>query len=116
MPLPIVAIVGPPNAGKSTFLNKVVGRVLAVTSDVPGTTRDRQYADTAWNNVDFTLVDTAGLGGAEGGELETNIAKQIDGALSQADAIIFVVDGKQPPTATSQAIIKKIRNAKKPLM
>ena len=59
--LPIVAIVGEPNVGKSTLLNKIAGQRIAVTSTVAGTTRDRQYIDTSWNGVDFTLVDTAGI-------------------------------------------------------
>src|SRR4029079_4611980 len=94
--LPIIAIVGPPNAGKSTLMNKIVGRPLAVTSDVAGTTRDRQYADTAWHGKEVTLFDTAGLDDTAEGELEENVAKQIDVAVEEADALMLVLDGKQP--------------------
>jgi len=114
--LPIVAIVGQPNAGKSTLMNKIAGKPFAVTSDVAGTTRDRQYVDTIWSGVDFTLVDTAGLAldGKEG--LELSLLKQIDVALDQADVVILVVDGKQPVAAVDQNILKKFRKIKKPLL
>ncbi len=114
--LPIVALVGPPNAGKSTLLNKIAGRPLAVTSEVAGTTRDRQYADTAWNGANFTLVDTAGLALGPNDELEQNIVKQIEVALQEADAIILVVDGKQNRAAIEQNVLKKFRKAGKPLL
>src|ERR1700722_9390324 len=93
--LPLVAIVGQPNAGKSTLMNKIAGKPLAVTSDVAGTTRDRQYIDTAWNGVHFTLVDTAGLSLTSKDELEHSLNKQIEIAVAEADAVIFVVDAKQ---------------------
>ncbi len=114
--LPIIAIVGQPNAGKSTLMNKIVGKPIAVTSDVAGTTRDRQYADTTWSGVDFTLVDTAGLSldGKEG--LEMSLMKQIDVAVAEADMVIFVVDGKEPVGAVSRETIKKFRKNHKPLI
>ncbi len=111
--LPIVAIVGPPNAGKSTLLNKIIKERLAVTADLPGTTRDRQYLDTSWNGVDFTLVDTAGLTLDPAVELETNIAKQVDIALDEAGVIILVVDGKQPHFSLKQNLLNKFRKTKK---
>lgn len=120
--LPIVALVGQPNAGKSSLLNKIAKKPLAVTSDLAGTTRDRQYIDTAWAGVAFTLVDTAGLsavGAATGRplqELENNIMQQIEIALDQADAIIFVVDGKEIRGAIAQATAQKFRKIKKPVL
>ena len=114
--LPIVALVGQPNVGKSTLLNKIAGRPLAVTSDIAGTTRDRQYVDTNWNGSAFTLVDTAGLAFGPGDELEINIAKQIDIALAEADVIILVVDGKQNRAAIEQSVLKKFRKTGKPLI
>lgn len=114
MSLPIVAIVGPPNAGKSTLLNKLAGGQLAVTSDIPGTTRDRQYIDISWNSKQFTLVDTAGLELKAHGELETQVSAQIDIASTEADMLLFVVDGKLPASATPQATIKKFRSTTKP--
>ena len=114
--LPIVAIVGQPNAGKSTLMNKIAGKPLAVTSDVAGTTRDRQYINTTWSGVDFTMVDTAGLSLDSTEGLELSLLKQIDVALDQADAVILVVDGKEPVAAVDQNILKKFRKIKKPLI
>lgn len=112
--LPIVAIVGAPNAGKSTLLNKIAGTNLAVTSEVAGTTRDRQYLKTAWNGLEFLAVDTAGLDLSAQGELETNIQKQIDFALKEADVILLVADGKEPTHALDQKVLVKFRKIKKP--
>ena len=129
--LPIVAIVGQPNAGKSTLMNKIIRKPLAVTSDIAGTTRDRQYVDTTWSGVDFTLLDTAGLSldskqklkgldkkGEEAiaGELEEALLKQIEVALDEADIVVLVVDGKEPVSAVNTVTIKKFREHKKPLL
>jgi len=114
--LPLVAIVGQPNVGKSTLLNKITGQSLAVTSDVAGTTRDRQYLDTAWNGVHFTMVDTAGLTVGTKDALELSVGKQVDVALSEADMVIFVVDGKLNRLSVEHATLQKFRKAKKPII
>jgi GTP-binding protein len=114
--LPIVAIVGQPNVGKSTLLNKITGRPLAVTSDIAGTTRDRQYLDTAWNGVHFTLVDTAGLTLGSKDSLELSVGKQVEIALSEADMVIFVVDGKLNRLSVEQSTVQKFRKTKKPII
>ncbi|MCX6797544.1 MAG: ribosome biogenesis GTPase Der [Candidatus Doudnabacteria bacterium] len=113
--LPIIALVGPPNSGKSTLLNKIAGKPLAVTSDIAGTTRDRQYLDVSWNGSTFTLVDTAGLSFETRSELEENIQKQIQIATQEADGIIFLADGKEPAAALDIKVLKKFRNLKKPI-
>lgn len=114
--LPIVAIVGEPNAGKSTLLNKIAGLRAAVTSIVAGTTRDRQYVDTSWNGVDFTLVDTAGItfGGQQ--ELEQELTAQIDRALTEADLILLVVDSKTEADVMDRQALLKFRKSKKPVV
>ncbi len=114
--LPIIAIVGEPNAGKSTLLNKIAGAPLAITSTVAGTTRDRQYADASWSGVDFTLVDTAGLSMDLDEGLEENVNRQIEIALDEADVILWVADGKQPAGAVPRHLIQKFRKIKKPLL
>lgn len=116
MSLPIIAIVGEPNVGKSTLLNKIAGRRPAVTSPVAGTTRDRQYIDTSWNGVDFTLVDTAGVTFGNTGELETELTKQIDVAVEEADLLLMVVDGKQPKENLDRKTLLKFRKSKKPVV
>jgi len=112
----LVAIVGEPNVGKSTLLNKIVSRRAALATNIPGTTRDRFYAPTSWNGIDFTLVDTAGIVVERRDELEKNVQKQAEIALDEADVLIYVVDGKQPPERISNAILKLIRQKKKPVI
>lgn len=115
-PLPIVAIIGEPNAGKSTLLNKIAGKPLAVTSKVAGTTRDRQYVDTSWNGVHFTLVDTAGITFGNQQELEAAISEQIDIALNEADILLYIVDGRNPIEAIDRKALLKFRKIKKPVI
>ncbi len=102
--------------GKSTLFNKIVGHMPAVTSDVAGTTRDRQYQDTAWNGKNFTLVDTAGLSNGPKNELELNVRKQIEVAMEEADVIILVMDGKQNRNVMDESVLKSFRRIKKPLI
>ncbi len=115
-PLPIIAIVGEPNVGKSTLMNKISGHRLAVTSNVAGTTRDRQYVDTSWNGVDFTMVDTAGITFNNAQELEAALSEQIDIALEEADMIMLVVDGKQDVDTMDRKTLLKFRKIKKPIV
>jgi len=125
MKLPIVALVGAPNSGKSSLLNKIAGQQAALASNVPGTTRDRQYFDVAWNGMTFTLVDTAGLdfsakggsaSGGEKGELEENVKKQIDVAKDEADLLILLVDGKLPMESIDREVLMYFRRTKKPVL
>lgn len=112
----IVAIVGEPNVGKSTLMNKIAGKRLAVTSTVAGTTRDRQYADSSWNGVDFTMVDTAGVTFGNQQELEAELVEQVDTALNEANLILFVVDGKQGVDNINRQVLVKFRKSKKPIL
>lgn len=114
--LPTVAVVGEPNVGKSTLLNKIAGGRLAVTSPVAGTTRDRQYVDTSWNGVSFTLVDTAGITYGRTDQLERALNEQIDIAVDQADILLFVVDAKAGFSHLDRKTIVKFRKLKKPVL
>lgn len=114
--LPIIALVGEPNVGKSTILNKIAGRKHAVTSDIAGTTRDRQYVDTSWAGAFFTLVDTAGVTFGGNDELEHNVQTQIEMAIGQADLLMLVVDGKQPVRSIDQKALLKFRKTKQPVV
>jgi len=114
--LPLIALVGEPNAGKSTLMNKIAGRQLAVTSPVAGTTRDRQYVDADWNGRAFSLVDTAGLSFNDTGELEAALLEQIEIAVAEADVIVFVVDGKTHPENLDRKTVLKFRKTKKPVI
>ncbi len=116
MTKPIVAIVGRPNAGKSTLLNRIVGRRLAITEDLPGTTRDRNLADTAWNGVPFTIVDTGGLELEPGSAIARGIREQIQSAINAADVIIDLVDVSDGVTAADLNIADLLRRAAKPVV
>ena len=114
--LPLLAIVGEPNVGKSTLMNKIAGKRIAVTSVVAGTTRDRQYVDTVWNGVDFTMIDTAGVTFGNKQELEAELAEQIDVAAKEASMLLFVVDGKLDVDVIDRKALLKFRKMKKPIV
>jgi len=89
--VPVLAVVGRPNVGKSTLVNRILGRRVAVVQDVPGVTRDRVSYDAEWNGREFTVVDTGGWDPDATG-LAERIAAQAEVAVSAADAVMFVVD------------------------
>lgn len=123
---PLVALVGRPNVGKSTLFNRIVGRRLAVVSDVAGTTRDRKYADAEWFETAFKLVDTGGIELLEGWHTEPlsedserflpSIRSQAAIAIQDADLIIMVVDGIAGVTAADREVADILRRSKKPIM
>lgn len=113
---PIVALVGRPNVGKSTFFNRMIGARRAIVENQPGTTRDRLYGDTDWGGVEFTLVDTGGLVLSEADDLAQHIRQQVELAMSEADAIIFMVDAKTGLTPADEDVGDLLRRSKKPVL
>jgi GTP-binding protein len=121
---PIVALVGRPNVGKSTFFNRLVGERRAIVEDIPGTTRDRLYGDSDWNGRVFTVVDTAGLlleeddltEGTPQVEIARRVREQAELAINEADAIIFMVDTRDGLTAADAAVAEVLRTSNKPVI
>ncbi|AXI80126.1 ribosome biogenesis GTPase Der [Peterkaempfera bronchialis] len=114
-PLPVLAVVGRPNVGKSTLVNRIIGRREAVVEDRPGVTRDRVSYEATWNGRRFKLVDTGGwevdvLG------IDAAVAAQAEFGIETADAVLFVVDATVGPTDTDEALVKLLRRSGKPVV
>ncbi|WP_244246961.1 ribosome biogenesis GTPase Der [Nocardioides euryhalodurans] len=114
-PLPVLAVVGRPNVGKSTLVNRIIGRREAVVEDVPGVTRDRVSYDANWAGRAFTLVDTGGWDPDARG-LAERIAAQAEIAVGLADAVLFVVDATVGITDADEAVVKILRKSGKPVV
>ena len=113
MSKPIVAIVGRPNVGKSTFFNKIVGRRVSIVEDTPGVTRDRIYAEAEWNGVHFALIDTGGIEPASQDIILSQMREQAQIAMDMADVILFIVDGKDGLTHADQEVATMLRRTGK---
>ncbi|HEX9134762.1 MAG TPA: ribosome biogenesis GTPase Der [Ktedonobacteraceae bacterium] len=125
---PLVASVGRPNVGKSTFFNRMLGERVAIVEDMPGTTRDRIYGDTDWNGREFTLIDTGGLElgpdipvgqvGLDGqpGDIMKRVQAQAELAIEEADVIVFMVDARSGITAADEEVADMLRRTKKPVI
>lgn len=116
MSKPLVAVVGRPNVGKSTFFNRICGKRISIVDDTPGVTRDRVYADAEWSGYNFTLVDTGGIDSKSDDYFQENIKEQVDIALDLADVIVFIVDGKQGITHTDMEVADYLRKTRKPVV
>ena len=116
MTKPIVAIVGRPNVGKSTLFNRMVGKRLAIIEDEPGTTRDRLYADIAWEGSAFTLVDTGGLLLTPSSGIVESVKGQVEVAIEEADTIIFMVDVVDGVTPMDKELAGMFRRSGKRVM
>ncbi len=116
MSKPMVAIIGKPNVGKSTFFNYIVGQRLSIVEDTPGVTRDRIYADSNWRGRDFTLIDTGGIEPELEDVIHVGMREQANIAINIADVIVFVTDIKQGITASDQEIAIMLRKSKKPIV
>lgn len=113
MKKPLVAIVGKPNVGKSTFFNKVAGKRISIVENEPGVTRDRIYADADWAGYNFSIVDTGGLDFSKDDEIYSNILKQAQLAIELADVIVFFVDGREGLTEMDREVAEFLRKTKK---
>ena len=116
MAKPIVAIVGRPNVGKSSFFNKLCGQRISIVDDVPGVTRDRIYADTEWCGKKFTIIDTGGLDAKSDDAFQSEIAEQVEVALDLADVIVMLVDGRTGITLADEMLAKKLRKTETPVV
>lgn len=112
---PIVAIVGRPNVGKSTLINRISGRRIAIVDDMPGVTRDRLYADCEWCGKEFTLIDTGGIDENDDA-LSTSVKRQAYDAVELASVVIFVTDIKQGVLSGDRDIAEVLRKSKKPIV
>lgn len=111
----IIAIVGRPNVGKSTFVNRLVGARKSIVDDAPGVTRDRIYFDVSWCGKDFTVIDTGGIIPNDEDEIMKNIFAQVELALDEADKIIFMVDAKDGINPVDIEIANYLRRSRKPI-
>lgn len=116
MAKPLVAIVGRPNVGKSTFFNKMAGRRISIVENKPGVTRDRIYADAEWCGKKFTMVDTGGIEVKSDDEMWKHIRRQAELAVELADVVLFFTDGKQGITADDDEVAKYLRKTGKPVV
>jgi len=114
-PKPIVALVGRPNVGKSTLFNRLVGERLAIVEEVPGTTRDRLYADAQWAGTSFTVVDTGGLVLGDSDDLTAQVRAQAQLAMHEADVIVFLTDVKEGLTPGDRDIAELLRRTERPV-
>ena len=116
MPLPIIAIVGRPNVGKSSLFNRIVGWRHAIVSDVAGTTRDRLMADTDWEGQRFILLDTGGLESDPEGSIRVKVQEQAEMAMADADVIILLADVAEGVTPSDAIAANRLRMARKPVV
>ena len=110
---PVIAIIGRPNVGKSTLFNRLAGGSKAIVIDEPGATRDRNYAECAWNDRPFTLIDTGGFEPASEVEILVQMREQTKLAIEEADIILFLMDGRDGLTPADQEIARMLRMANK---
>ncbi len=113
---PIVAIIGRQNVGKSTLLNRVAGKPIAIVADLPGTTRDRILANVSWQGVEFIIVDTGGLEPKPRTTVAQGVKEQVEVAITEADVIIFLVDVKDGVMPSDLEIANMLRQSNKPIV
>ena len=112
----IIAIIGRPNVGKSTLVNRIAGRRFSIVDDKPNITRDRIYIDATWQDKNFILIDTGGIVEGNDDEFVKNINAQVELAISEADTILFVVDAKSGLNPYDYDIANKLRQIDKEVL
>src|SRR5678809_91549 len=113
--LPIVAVIGRPNVGKSTLFNRILGKRTAIVDDAPGVTRDSNYADATYRNRPFRLVDTGGLDPSASEGMLALIKRQSELAIAEADILVLLMDGRTGLTTPDQEVVRLLRGTPKPL-
>ena len=113
---PIVAIIGKPNVGKSSFFNYIIGQRISIVEDTPGVTRDRIYSDTTWRDRTFTLIDTGGIEPEKDDIILSQMREQANIAIGIADVILFMTDIRQGVTASDMEIATMLRKSKKTII
>ncbi len=109
MSKPVVAVIGRPNVGKSTFFNRIVGKRISIVEDTPGVTRDRIYAEAEWNGIHFGLIDTGGIEPDSKDVILSQMREQAQVAMDMADVILFIVDGKEGITSADEEVASMLR-------
>ncbi|MCR5482630.1 MAG: ribosome biogenesis GTPase Der [Clostridia bacterium] len=117
MSKPVIAVVGRPNVGKSTFFNKIVGKRIAIVEDTPGVTRDRIYAESEWRNIPFALIDTGGIEPDTNDIILSQMREQAQVAMDMADVIMFMTDGREGLTSADREVASMLmRTGKKVIL
>ena len=116
MKLPVVAVVGRPNVGKSTFFNRVLGERLAIVEDRPGVTRDRNFARADWGGHHFFIVDTGGIIEDSDEPMDRLIRQQVVVAIEEADVVVLMVDGREGPNPLDYAVAERLRKSRRPVL
>jgi len=116
LPQPIVAVIGRPNVGKSSFFNRIVGRRQAIVSEVAGTTRDRLISQVRWDDYEFILIDTGGLEQNPEGSIREKVQDQAEMAMASADIIIFMTDVTEGLTNADHVVAERLRRTEKPII
>lgn len=116
MSKPVLAIIGRPNVGKSTFFNKIIGERRAIVEDTPGVTRDRIYAETEWNGKPFAIIDTGGIEPNSEDPILSQMREQAVMAMEMSDVILFMVDGKDGITTADSEVASMLRRTGKPVI
>src|SRR5215468_4003020 len=114
--IPVVAIIGRPNVGKSTLFNRLIGARRSIVGDIPGMTRDRIYGEAEWQNLAFQVIDTGGIVPDDEAVIPANIFKQARAAIEESELLLFVVDARDGVTPLDEELARRLRTLNKPVL